>query len=272
MSLPNENDSRLLLQALVNNGTIAEGEVPQLIMNYKKNEALRRHPYTIRQLPNGRWTTYVKDESRKTKRRMITRVDREDLVVDLVSVYVENRKKGKCFDDLYREWHKKMLETNLDGGTLRRHEQYYKKFYVGQKWVKKPLKEVKTTDMEDWGNAIIAKYDLTNSAWMNLRGVANQAFRYARKHGYMKDNPLTDMDLTSRFMPANRHTPEEAVYNELEAEKLADECRQDFMKTGDIASLGALLVMQLCLRIGELLGLKWSDISADGEHITVERQ
>ena len=74
----------------------------------RREEILKKHKWAISQGKDGFWRTYLPDETKPSKRKLVKRkskIDIEYLVID----YIEgrdylNKKKEILFKDLYKEW------------------------------------------------------------------------------------------------------------------------------------------------------------------------
>ncbi|MBP5237031.1 MAG: hypothetical protein J6128_05885 [Clostridia bacterium] len=113
------------------------------------------------------------------------------------------------------------------------------------------------------------KHDFTN-----LHGIVNGVFQYALDEGYVETPIAPFISGIGRngrlFTPMKSELPENdatQVYTKEEAEKVLAQLQWDH-----IVDLGIRLIFWTGLRIGELLALRWEDISEDRSEILVRRR
>jgi len=68
-----ELESEDLLRYVVSQGMINLDDVRKTMQERERQRILRKHPYEIRESSYGRWRTYLPDESKPNKRRLIAK-------------------------------------------------------------------------------------------------------------------------------------------------------------------------------------------------------
>lgn len=97
-----------ILQFIIDNGMIDISDVQNSIETMKKEELLKKHPYKIWQGKDGKWYTYLPDESKKDGRRLVKRSEKKSLEDVVVSYW---KKTEKIFlEDIFGEWLLQKLE------------------------------------------------------------------------------------------------------------------------------------------------------------------
>ena len=130
------------------------------------------------------------------------------------------------------------------------------KTHILPRWGGYALRRVSTIEVEDWLGAL----PLAPGSRAKVRNVFSMIFRHAIRWGWLgqHENPIAMVRVSGRRL----HTPETLTAVEFQALMLALPQRERLMGT-ICATTG--------LRIGEVLGLKWSDISFEGKTLNVCR-
>lgn len=121
-----------LLQA-INCSKISMDEVSEHIENMTNKEILSRHPYAITENKDGRFSTYLPDETKSSNRRKIVKATRELLEKEIIKLYKE-REKEKSIENIslrnfYPEWFEyKSLHTQ-SSAYMKTIDELWKRYY-----------------------------------------------------------------------------------------------------------------------------------------------
>jgi integrase len=96
---------------------------------------------------------------------------------------------------------------------------------------------------------------------LNIRNMLNEAFNQACTNRVMAFNPVVGIKL-----PTQKHT-EQRVLNDSEADKLSRIAEQ----SSHPVAKGIVLLLNCGLRKGELLGLRWENVSLSEESISIRK-
>ena len=192
-----------------------------------------------------------------------------DILVQVQHCTDEDMKK--TFEMLFEKWLEYLKDTNIKQNSIARHSQRYHKFIEGAKWTKKPIRKVKVLEIEKWADAMIAEKEyFTIKEWKNIKTILYGVYHLAIRKGIVSNNIIKDVKLTSRLSSVKRKAPEDQVFSPIEEQIIIDECYDEISQSEHIAPLAILFNFYMGLRVGELLGLKWSDIQ--GNKIHIQRQ
>ena len=244
----------------------------------------RIHHYAIKKTPDGRYMTYVPDETKPNGRRQIKKKSKADLYRFLLAFYDVSEKADKKgttpFKELFEEWteYKRNYvnvsnpKKGLSPSTIRRYERDFEKYLAGSDLAGKPICEITSVYLEKAMREIIEKHSIPERSAGNLIGYIRQAFQYARRAEYILKDPaeLVDRDLllaSCKFVPPKADN--ERVLSLEELMKLQDavwahEARHPSYMPDYAIELAILTGM----RVGELAALKWSCI--DDKHIHID--
>lgn len=239
----------------------------------KIQQILKNHSYAITppKDDNGRWQTYYKDTD--GNRKIIRAVTKEELIKKLVEAYTGiARAKKLTMTKLYDEWLEYKKTITNSPNTIRRHIQHYNKYFADTPMFKRQVSGIDELSMEIFCNNIIKQYNLSKKEWGNVKGILNGMFLYARRKGYITDNPMDNIIINIKFRQVSKKSGKTQVYDEEELKQLLAYIDEYYEKTENIALLAVKLNFFIGLRVGELVALKWEDIDIISKQIHVERE
>lgn len=229
-------------------------EMTECLNMLLKKLVLMVHTYKVRQLPlpDGRWQTYVKDETKKSKRREI-KEPTEIALYKKLALHYGISSTNDTFNDLFYSWCMRQLETYPEGSnTIRRHMQRYNKYFKDCAFVKAAIGNIDILDMEDELNKVISKHNLIQKEWINAKVILNKTFRYAKKKKLIIDSPMEEIEIFVNFAQPKPPEDEEQVYDSNEYHDLISYCWRQYHDSQDQVFLLAIFMFYVGARIGEL--------------------
>ena len=256
------------LQTLADTATNEEEKnaLLEVVQNMKKSLILSVHTHAITYLENeARYQTYAKLST--GKRKCIKAKTEEELYRKLWEFYGF---EGVTLHDLFYQW--LAYKKNMTGSTntVDRYTQYFHKYLESSALMTCTVQKVSKVDLQKELNRIVKDNSLTHKAWQNLKTVISGMFEYAMDHRLISSNVFLEVRILVPFrqVPKKASTIEVLNQTEYAAQKAYFYAR--FEETKDPACAAVLLQDFSGLRIGELVALKWSDLS--GSNLTVERE
>lgn len=259
----------LLKCAKINN----EDSLSELIMATKKAQVTKAHPYKITPPASdkGRWQTYYKGDD--GKRKILRAQTEKEIIEKLFSIYcLQSNIDNLIFHDLYLEWLEYKKEMVNSQNTIKRHEQHYKKYFETSKLHKKKIHQIDELFLETECNRIVKEYNLSHKEWQNIKTILNGAFEYAVRKKYLSENPMTKIKIHVKFKQVIKKTGATQTYNTEELKNLNLYLDQRYTETNDSAFMAIRLNFLLGLRVGELVSLKWDDLTDDRTHLHIVRE
>lgn len=272
--------SEEIMQFMKGYGTISY----KAALNYMKasevKRVINRHPYKIYQGKDGRWSTYIKDDSKDNGRKKIVKNSKEELCEILYKMYKEYdalaKKKQLTISEIYPEWLEfKSLHTNACT-TIMRLKSDWRKYYLGSEIVDMPLTDISKLILDKWAYSLIREHQLTKKCYYNLAIIMRQILDYAVEKDYIKENPFNEVVIDKRmFRRTHKKDSSTQVFLESE-EKAIKELAWSYFENGyhkkqPLTALAVLFQFQTGLRIGELRALTYDDISNDGKTISITK-
>lgn len=248
-----------LLKYAVDNGMIDLSYVQEQIEMKKRKDLLKRHPYKIYQGKDGKWYTYLPCENRG--RKMIKKSTKENIEDQVIS-YWKKEDENPTLKELFYAWMKRKLEYNdICQGTYDRYEKDFKRFFEKDSdFSARRIKDIKSKEIIPFLRKAIADYSLTSKAYSNLRTLVYGIFKYAKEEEYISwsiSYIVGDMELSQRAFRKVIKEDDEEVFNDDEIVELIKETSSN----PDMLNLGIMLMFCTGIRVGELVALKWCDVT-----------
>ena len=260
-----------LLQEASECGIFEEDSLRMLIEMKQKELMLKKHPYSIRQLPNGQWQTYFVGPH-ETRRKELRSTTRERLIDKLYGLYKEAGHIEKLkMTDLYRQWleYKKTVTESIN--TIRRHEQHYRKYFEGTSLFDMAVADVNKLTLESFCNVLIKEHCLSSKEYTNIKTILMGMFNYAVDKEMIDKSPMDRVRITVKFRQIQKKSGKTQTYNTEELIALNAYLDKMFSDTHDVGFLAVKLNFLLGLRVGELVALQWSD-RVDIRHLHIWKE
>lgn len=261
-----------LLNYAYNEGIIDMDSVQESYMATKRESIRKNHNYTITPPSdtNPRWQTYYKGAD--GKRKLLRAQTEVELINKLIPLYYSNSYIEKLtFEDLFKEWLEYKKETVNSTNTITRYEQRYKKFFSSSPLNKMNVGNISDLQLERECNQIVRNNNLSSKEWTNAKTIINGMFHYAVRRHYLDTNPVDNIEINVKFRQVNKKTGKTQTYNTDELAELNAYLDKMYAETGDSSFMAVKFNFLVGLRVGELVSLKWEDISEE-HHIHIVRE
>ncbi len=228
-----------------------------------------KHERTIWKGKNGRYMTYIADDTRPNGRRLISKKSEEDLRGFLRELHYKQEREPtlkQCFDSWLAD---KMAYGEIKEVTYCRYIQTYERFLEKSELANRQIRYIDAHDLERFVKSTIHEYNLTSKGWADLRTILYGTFRYAKRNDHT-DLSITyviaDMDIGKNIFRRKKMHDEEQVFTEEEVKRIIDYVLNKSI-TPTILMLGVVLAFQTGMRVGEISTLKYSDMQGDILHV-----
>lgn len=281
--LSNEN-KLAVLQFLIDSGQLDFGSAEEEMRKSEMKKAIKQHPYKIYQASNGRWCTYIKDDTRPNKRRRIVKGTEEKLYEALYDHYMGFDKEKKprkkktpaepTLESLFPRWLEfKSLHTTAPTYIARLRSDW-NRYYKGTDIVKVPIKNLRKLELDEWVHRLIREQEVTQKQFSNFVTIMNQVLDYAVDLEIIMDNPFRRVKVSGRhlFKEVKKKDSASQVFTREEERVLKEMAWKDFedeVKRYVLSPLAVAFQFETGVRIGELCVLRFSDV--EGDFLLVQR-
>ena len=232
-------------------------QTQEQIMKNTRKKYLDMHPFNITKRKDGYYQTYIPDESRKDKRRLVKKRYRKDVENAVIAYYKD--KLCLSFEDMFREFVDRKVERgDIKKSTKTRYEQVFKRHYVETGWHKKKMENVSPEQLSDFIEDEVGRCNLSSKGLTALAGITKGMIQRARKNkavSYHVTDVFGDIDVKTRKV---HRRPERETFTETELPMLV----KYLMENHDVHNLSILFMLLSGLRVGEMVGLKFSDFTS----------
>jgi len=217
----------------------------------------RTHAYAICGGGGKRFHTRTPDG----RQLYATRLD--DLYDKLYDYYYgEQEATLAALFESYISWKQEL--RGLQGGTVKRERNVYKKYIEGSELASMKIKDVKASDIERFFTSYSEK--LKRHEVGNIKSILNGLYDYAVARDLVQVNIARQYN--TRSIKTKAQTSRYETYSDDDRAAIL----AALADSRDIYDMAICMMFCLCCRIGELRGLKWSDISPDGAGILICRE
>lgn len=269
-NLQNGLNKSELLQFIINNGMIDINDIQNSMEAMKREELLKKHQYKIWQGKDGKWYTYLPDDSKKEGRRLVKRTEEKSLE-DVVVSYWKQLGEVHTLKSTFYEWAgEKLRYGEIEKNTYDRYETDFNRFFKNG-FENTNIKNITEDSLEDFIKSTINRKQLTSKAYSGMRTLIIGIFKYAKKHKYSDISIHTffgDLNLSKKIFAKKVKCAEKEVFTEEEIKSIVKYINGKELR---IRELGILLAIYTGMRPGELSALKPSDIRRNDRTIHVQR-
>ena len=256
---PDDELPAAVLQILCPDGKMTPSVCTQ-IMNFARKEALVKEKCDLKKLKvrpdDGRIYLIV-------NRKSISSTSYPGLIDKLFEHFYGIQ--SYSLEDFFEIWIKwRGEETGTSKKTIKEDRFLWNSLLKNQEIIKIPMKDLKVQDYIDYFRKITKNRQLTRKRFNNLKSILNGMLYLAVEKGIISHNCLSDINYKQFSFKAENNDVQ--PFTEEERLKIIASLST---QTDDFYSLAILLDFHLVLRIGELKGLKWSDIH--GDFIRIQR-
>ena len=256
--MENLSDKQILNFAM-KSGIIDISAIQKQIEMNERKKYLDMHDADIWLASDGRYKTYIVENE---QRRIVAKKSKkavEDVVVEHYKA-VENEPTLK---DTFYLWAKRKLEFGeMQKQTYDRYERDFNRFFKESTLLETKIRYITEDDLEDYIRKTIHEQELTAKAWGNFRTLLNGIFKFAKKKGYCKiqiSNFMDELELSRKIFARKEVGEFDEVFTESELDKIISYCKLN----PTMNNLGILMAAYTGMRVGEIAGLKQSDIFED---------
>lgn len=151
--------------------------------------------------------------------------------------------------------------------TQKRMRRDWPKYFENSALADRPIEEIKASEIATFLRHVTADYELTRSAYTNIKSLLNVTYDYAVNNDIIQNNIARSVRIKAKCKP-----PKEGTYTDDQRDIILHYI-EDHEKWSDSICYAAIyLDFYLCARIGEIKALRWADYDEQTGTIRIERE
>ena len=258
------------MKIALQNGIISMNDIAENLKAMERKEILNNHPYKVWQGKDGKWKTFLIDDTKKEGRRQVARATKESVEDAIVEDYKKNHEQRHKVYQLFEDWMDYAREVNdLSLNSIDRYTNDFNKYIKNTKFAEHDIKSITEDDIISFMESLVIgkeeKDKLTRKCFTNIKIVVNGIFTYAKSKKKLKcisvRDTLQNIKFSDRHFKYSIKKDSEEVYSDEEIHKLVNYIVDSYtnMRYKKTRELGILFIVLTGIRIGELLTLKTTD-------------
>lgn len=259
-----------LLKLALQNDIINIDDIAKNVNAMEDKKILDKHPYKIWRGKDGKYRTYVSDDTKREGRRLIARATEESINEAIIQDYNDNHEQRVKIHQVFNDWMKFAREYgSLSLGTISRYENDFNRFLKSTTFVNMDIRTVTEIDIIRLLKNIVRNRNgndkITQKCFGNIKILINGIFTYAKSEAEIEcisiKNALQNFKLSSVNFKHTIKKDSEQVYSEEEINKLIEHILSLYInrRRSSTRELGILFTILTGIRAGELVTLKVSD-------------
>ena len=239
---------------------ISPEDMQQTIEAMKNEKILAKHPYAITHGSNGRWYTYLPDNTKPNGRRQVAKSTQQKVEQAIIQYYrtkeSEDSITGMNLENLFKRWLLFRRDTGTDPKTIKENMNDWKRFLAKHEIIKKSVVSIEMTDIEEFFLYITKDHAITYKRLTNVKSLLNGVFKHGIRLKLISHSPMAEIDYKQFRTRCKPSASSQQNYTEEERIKIL----KYLSVKADVYSLSIQLAFYLCLRIGELISIEKQDI------------
>ena len=247
-----------LFQEIINCGMLSSSEFPEQLFMIKKKKVDSVHTGKIYERKDGRFITRVSENGEE---KQVSGKSEADLYTKLYDFYFGE--SNSTLETLYPQWLKwREEQASVSPKTIKENSYLWNAYLKDTPISKVPIRLLKPKDFIKFFREVTKGGEVTRKRFNDMKSVLNGIIYYAIELEIIEHNYLRDINYKQfRYKAENNNI---LPFTEEERLKIIAHLPND-----DLYSLALKFDFHMILRIGELKGLKWSDIK--GDYIYIQR-
>ncbi|MBU5482321.1 tyrosine-type recombinase/integrase [Blautia sp. MSJ-19] len=266
-----------ILKYLEESGKVNLSDVQDAIEMKERRKLLDKHPYKITQGKDGKWRTYVKDNSKESGYRLIKKSTREKLDDALVEYYKIEEKaeteKVVTLDKMYWRW-REVQDCLVVDNTVYKYTTDYNRFFKDKTFMQIPIEEITTDMLKLFFHDMIVDNGLSKGAFKKAYGYIDNTFQKAFREKVIPENPMVYL-LRKQFYGYCEEIDKplsKQVYTDEEVEMITQWLHKQYEENPSYIPHYAVELASLTgMRVGEIVALKWEDIHNEKGYFIIQR-
>lgn len=267
-------------QYAIENGIIQEDYLLNAVEEMKNKKIIEQYPYKIWRANDGRFMTYLTDETKRYGKKLIAKKTEEKLYHAIIDDYNKTHAEANTVTVMFHKWMEfAKRENTLSLGTIDRYTNDFVKYIANTDFANKDILKVQSEDVQDFLKSVMYgrrdENKLTLKCYTNIKIVVNGIFTFAKSE--LKIQCVSSVDamknvkIPKRLFKYSVKMDSDEVFDEDEIKKLSSYITNEYYgnRLSGTRELGILFLIVTGLRMGELVTLKYSDV--EGSKLYIQR-
>ena len=263
-----------MLQLLEEKDIISTDAVQRLIKMNKREKILEQHTKPIWQGSNGRWYTYLPDDTKKSGRRQVAKSSKDKVEDAIVDFYLQLAEEQTItFKKMFSHW-VEVQKSEVSQNTITKYIKDYRRCVAGTDFENLPINEINAETVKVFIGNCVKKVGLPQRAYTNLVGYFRNVFNSALENGYISRNPMETYVVSRQFKNCkkSKKTKDDVTVSRNELIKILTVIDERLREKPWNMNLYAILLAAFTgMRVGELSALAWVDVHLDDGYIYVHQ-
>ena len=118
-------------------------DIAENLKAMERKEILNNHPYKVWQGKDGKWKTFLIDNTKKEGRRQVARATKESVEDAIVEDYKKNHEQRHKIYQLFEDWMEYAKEVNdLSLNSIDRYTNDFNKYIKDTKFAERDIKSI----------------------------------------------------------------------------------------------------------------------------------
>lgn len=170
-------------------------------------------------------------------------------------------------DAFYKAMEDRDDDESITDQTQARVLRDWNRYYGSNPIANRPITEIKASEISRFLKGVSAGHKITRSAYNNIKSIVNFIYDYAVNNDIVPNNIARQVRVKGKFKPQDEET-----YTD-ESRTIVLRYIEENNKWDDSIYYAAIYLMfHLCVRVGEIKALRWSDYDADAGTIEITRE
>lgn len=209
-----------LLEFAFKNDTIDLVGIRNEYENMKREQYLEKHNHNVWQSKDGKWKTYLDDESNPRGYVLKVRTT-EKAIKDLIIKYYKDKELDPYIDQVFNEWNnQRLFFKEISKQSYNRYSNDFKRFFPKDCLLRqKKFRLITENDIETFIKTTIRDKELTPKVYSGLRTIIRGIFKYGKSQHFTDISITTffgDLELSRRAFTRKVVDKESEVFNENE--------------------------------------------------------
>lgn len=256
--ISNEN----LLKYAMEHGMIDMLCIQEQIKMNKRKELIEKHPYKIWEGKDGKWRTYL---SQNSNRKMIKRNTQREIEDIVIKHYTEMQEKEipKTFDYVYWNW-RSVQDKMISENSVSKYNTDYKRYFENECFSQKNVENITEEDIKVFITDKVKSLKLCKKASKTLFGYIKNTLKSAMINKIISDDPMKFLEAKQfyKYCTESEVSREKKLISNSDMKMLYQRFLDDYEKHPEYIPTYAVHFASLTgMRVGEISALSWDCIT-----------